>query len=283
MCTPAQSACDDRRVPEYDAFGREIGEDSLAGLRGGGAETAERPEPRPSTAFPEHRDVPSAPPRSGSGVLRVVRVVVALVVLGVVASIGVAVYAVVDSVQDGVEIVDDAFDAATVPGIPREAEEALQDATKGAGEDSSAPAAEPKGLARGSMLTRAELSRALDRLRPYGRLRLLRVAPERVDAQMVTSAGKLTLVQIRPGAAPQVISTSSSSGGGPGLVPLSAVNPAAPFRLTRSAAGRLRKPTTQVDYAVLLDFAGTPQWSVFFKGGRAFQGDGSGRVIRRIQ
>ena len=65
-------------------------------------------------------------------------------------------------------------------------------------------------------------------------------------------------------------------------MPFSKVNSAAPERLTKSAAKRLGKGADNVDYLVLLDFAGTTTWAIFFKTGANFQADGSGRITRRI-
>ena len=96
------------------------------------------------------------------------------------------------------------------------------------------------------------------------------VRPERIDAQLLTKGGSLRSVQIklrRP--RDQRLRRRQ-----PGLLaprddPVRADQPGAPARLARGAAGRSRKPVSQIDYVVLLSFAGRPMWSGFMKGGGA--------------
>jgi hypothetical protein len=57
----------------------------------------------------------------------------------------------------------------------------------------------------------------------------------------------------------------------------------APRRLVRSAARRLGRRTSSVDYLVLLDAGAGPRWSVYFPGGRAFLADAHGRITQKIQ
>src|SRR4051794_734464 len=93
-------------VPEYDAFGREIGEDPLQGFRD---PVAPRPEPAPVVAAPE--PVEFVPPRRrrrrGSARLMVI-----------LAGLGVALYAVGSvgvKVEGGIQDVVDGFPSTTAP------------------------------------------------------------------------------------------------------------------------------------------------------------------------
>ena len=121
-------------MPKYDAFGREIGEDTLAGLGGGedahppaaaveperqppaGDEFASRSDVKPSPVAATPRFEAPAPSvrvrrRGGAGCL------VALIVLAVIAAAPIiAIVSVVGSATDAIDEVQDAFD--TVPEIP---------------------------------------------------------------------------------------------------------------------------------------------------------------------
>jgi hypothetical protein len=146
------------------------------------------------------------------------------------------------------------------------------------------PAPPARGLSVNSLLRPAAFGRALARLRTggYGRLTNLRVAPDRIDATMVTKGGRLRLLQIVPGGAVRVLQTTTGRFAGARTMTLKGIDPRAPNRLTRSAAGRLEQPASRVDYLVLMDFAGTRQWNVYFKGGQIFSADSHGRITRRI-
>ena len=115
---------------------------------------------------------------------------------------------------------------------------------------------------------------------PGGRLTLLRVARERADLQLARPGGGLTLVQVRADGGRTVIKAPGTPSR---TVGFARVDANAPSRLVRQAAHRLGRSTRSIDYVVLANFLGGPQWSAYFKGGAAFQGDAHGHVVRRIQ
>jgi hypothetical protein len=147
-----------------------------------------------------------------------------------------------------------------------------------------APAAAPTGLGRGSLVREAQFAAAMRRLQGerYGGLTSLRVAPERINAQFLTDDGRLVSVQLSSDGKLQTF-----GGGGTGFstdtIPYSRVRAAVPERLTRRAAKRVGKPATRLDYLVLS--GGGPRdllWGAFFKGGGHVQGFADGRVWRRV-
>jgi hypothetical protein len=150
-------------VPEYDAFGREIGDDPLASLRHA---TAPVEEPAPEAVVAEPEAAPVAPTvvrprrRSGGGIA-ILGVVVALI--GVVAALG---GVVVGEVEVG-------------PENPVVTEE-------------------PPGLGPTSMIYAPKLTVALGQLRDsgLGRPITLRAYPGRVDARLVAGNGRLSLVRV---------------------------------------------------------------------------------------
>jgi len=148
------------------------------------------------------------------------------------------------------------------------------------------PAGPPEGLQRGSMLLASNFAAVKARMRTgrYGRLKNLSIRPERINAEFVTKEGQLRSVTFEPGG--KVDEGSLSGGGFESLptMPIGPINTAAPYRMARSAAGRLKRETTAVGYVVYYgeDFVGDLVWGVYMKNGEIFQGDTRGRILRRI-
>lgn len=149
---------------------------------------------------------------------------------------------------------------------------------------SSAPPANPRGVGRGSLLRPFAFGAAIKRLRNggYGQLTNLRVAPERIDATLLTKGGALRHVQIVPGGALRQFGTATGGFRGVPTMSLAGINAGAPQRLTRSAAERLGVAPSRVNYLVYTRFGGITQWNVYFTGGQIFSADASGRITRRI-
>ena len=241
-------------MAEYDAFGRKKGDDPLEQL---GSTPAPAPDP---AAAP----VSAPPPARRSSKAFPVAIAVALVV--VMASIGAAVSLLASSTEEGV-----------LEPVPVKELETLPGQAPG----TAAGSEEPRGLDEGSLLTRPVLERAVKAMRvaELGRPVSFRVAAGRVDAQLVTSKGRLRSVQVGPAGVPREISVSEA--GNVPSMPWSAVDPHAPQRLVRAAAEREKRSAHDVDYLVLLDL-GEPTWGLFFKGGTHYQGDAAGRITRRV-
>jgi hypothetical protein len=170
--------------------------------------------------------------------------------------------------------------AAAVFGLfAADAGQDLRDALPDTGA-TQAPARVPAGLEPGSLIAHDSFAAALERLRAsrLGRLTLLRVAPERIDARLLTRGGRLRNVQLRHDGRLRDFGASAGGFGFVDTIAYARVDRAAPERLTRSAAKRLGVPVARVDYVVLT----TLGWSVVFKGGRQFAADAHGRGLRRI-
>jgi hypothetical protein len=236
-------------VPDHDAFGREIGEDSLAGLRGDAHAVA-----APATR-PEEPEAPPAPSeRRGAAPLGVALLVVAALGLGAVL--------VVLSVDTG----EESLPAATSTGT-------AADAPGGRA---------PRGLGRGSLLRPRAFAGALARLRGerLGRVQSIRLAPDRVDAQLLGPDGRLRAVQVRSGAELAVLSISEA--GPQETVAFRRIDASAPQRLVRAAAERLGRRPATIDYLVLTPSGRAGAWAAYFRSGEIVAGDSSGRVTRRI-
>jgi hypothetical protein len=283
-------------VPKYDAFGREIGEDTLAGLGGSeyapapeapadgwteaqvaeaaAAEPAVVPEPEPFVAEPEPApepartafDVPPAAPtvrvrrRGGAGCL------VALIVLAVVAAAPiVAIVSLVGGASDAIDEVTDAFDSLPDDVVPVNPE---------------APEA-PTGIGGESLVARPNFAGALERLGGMSGATLIRLAPERLDAQLVRGARQRSAQVDFQGE----VTRGPATPGGAGLttVALSAIDPSAPARLVRGSAARYAVRTRGINYLVMMPWPGEGhRWIAYFKNGVYVQGDRRGRVVRRI-
>jgi hypothetical protein len=243
-------------VPEHDAFGREIGDDPLAALRGATepeVRPAEPPEPvaRPAEPEPERPVVVAAPrrvrPRRGFVALLVL---ISLVVAG-----GAAVPALI-SVGERIDEL--------VPGPP------------------GAAANPPTGLDGASLIRRGNLERALATLREadLGRLTSLRVAADRIDAALVTGGEKLRSAQVSFDGELLRFGTSAGSFGDGPTIGYGRIDTAAPERLVRRGARRApRASRRNIDYLVLSP--GPPAtWGAYFKSGTIVMGDQRGRPTR---
>lgn len=152
------------------------------------------------------------------------------------------------------------------------------------GEPGAQSVPKPVGLGKDSLLLQRNLAPALKHMRTsgLGRLKSLSIRPERIDAQLVTRDGRLRSVQQRFDGK---LGELSISGGGFGQLPtisFKRANSAAPGRLARGAARRVRQPVSKVDYVVLISSGATTLWTVVMKSGAQFLGDARGHITRRI-
>ncbi len=247
---------------ERDAFGREIGEDPLAEL---GWQTTGTPDPTPAPApaasaepqfsAPQQQQQFSPPPlpryqrrrRGGLGfVVMIMVLVIAIAAAGGIVSL--------------VSVTGDAVDG-------------LEGAIRNAVPTAVAPT--PVGTESGSLLRAKDLKAALAEL-PPGEIRLIRVAPDRIDAT-VTSGGKTQLVQVTADGDVRTVTTPTS-------IPGDAVkvNSAAPARIVRTAARRSGRDPSTVNYLVLTAFGDKAEWQLFFDDGLHYSASANGKKVRRV-
>lgn len=242
-------------MPEYDAFGREIGDDPLVGLRD--AVNPPPPvvaQPEPAIAAPGSEPVVAAPPppqfvrprRRGRGGLAGL-----LVIVAIIAAVGLVGNAAVEKGNDFVEQI-----------TPQE------------------PVPPPTGLQRDSLIQESNFGPALRKLGEarLGKPMAIRVAPDRIDATLVKGS-KLHQVQITPDGALREL----GSGDAPatrGIVAYANIDAGAPERLTRAGATK-KQPARSIDYVLLTP--GPPQtWGAYYKRGRIVIGDRNGHPQRVI-
>jgi hypothetical protein len=281
-------------MPEYDAFGREIGEDTLSGLTSepvahpfapqSAPEQPPAPEPatsepaaRPAAPQPAREQPPAPEPAAAQPTFTAptrrrrrgrAGALVALVILAIL--IAVPAFIVVGVVRTATDAVDSFQALVPDPEVPA-IDEALT------------PAKPPAGLAGASLLRSANLDRALRRLRAahLGRITNLAIRPERIDAQLA-KGGRLRNAEIR---ADGTLAKGTPSGGGfhAATVPFAAIDPRAPERLVRRAAARYHRRVKGIDYVVVMPWPDEAHHVVaYFKGSTIVQGDRSGHVVRLI-
>jgi hypothetical protein len=259
---------------ERDAFGREIGEDSLASMGwtssvtpapdtvtpgdppaapaptafNAGEATAPFSRPKPQPAEPE----PAAPPRPPAptfsrprrGGPSIVRAGFLIAFLGVLA-IGVS-----KAVEVGGHAVDDI----------RGKIEAIE----------PKPAA-PSPSAPESLLRPAPLRDALSKL-PAGRLVFVRIDADSIDAQVIRAGKRHTVHMSSNGPNAEVTTPVGVDQKGFEL------NPEAPLRAARTAARRAGLQVDDLAYIV-----GTEQgWTLFFQGALQYRANLSGRKVRKV-
>jgi hypothetical protein len=271
-------------VPEYDAFGREIGENTLEGL-GGDSRADTPPAARPDSdgqaaalrAAASEAAAAPAPPVSSIGdpppqstarrrAPRAIGCLFSLVFLAaVVGVIGIAAAGIFGAAQDAIDDVTDTIDSPALP-LP------------------DAPAEPPSGVAGDSLIAPANLTRALARLRQEGS-RATQVAawPDRVAADLA-KGGRGRLVQV-PAGGDVFRGDPHPLPSGTRTVALADLDPEAPARLVRRSAARFKVRPQGIDYVIASpDFTGggTYHWVAYFRNGTYVEGGASGKVRRRI-
>jgi hypothetical protein len=238
-------------VAERDAFGREIGEAPQTG--------ATTPVADP---VPESVSEPGEPRDLGPAARTVASLVVALlIVAGITAAVIVGIGGKEDDSSSGSLSVGSNIELPTASSPEAPAK----------------PTKPAKPAAPRSLIGRSALAGAMRRLRGRGRLRLLRVAPDRVDAQLVTRDGRLRNVQVSADGALHDFGPAGSGAGGLPTIPFAQVDVGAPGRIVRAAARRAGRKPARVDYLVLLKLPTGLSWNVYFKpDGLHFMADGHG-------
>jgi len=299
----------DGSVPKYDAFGREIGEDTLAGLGGddnaaasasatpadgwteaqveaaasfGASAPAEAPAaPPPRPPAPKPMPTPGATsglPGSGARVVRVRRrgglgCLVGLVVLLAIAAA--PIIAIVSFIDDA----GDAFDEIT--GVISSSPDIEIDP---GGPDAAPPAEPPTGLGGASMVSQANFGKGLDRIERtgQGKVMFIRLSPDRVDAQVVKgSRQRYTQVNFEGEVVRGPATANSANLEG---IAYSDIDRSAPARLVRGSAARFNVREKGINYLVLSpnSIGGGQRWIAYFKNGIYVEGDRHGKVVRRI-
>jgi hypothetical protein len=254
-------------MSERDAFGREKGEDSLAEM--GWSWSTDKPAATPVTpptpaavAADPAKPAPTVsagpnwtPPPPATVRLRRRRrrrgIIVPLVLIGIVA---LAIGGATTALQAGSGAIDD-----------------FQDAIRDATASVVPPAETPVGVESGSLLRAADLKSALAKL-PSRQITSLRVAPERIDAQVIVK-GKMHVVQVRSDGTVSDVATPVR-----GSVKRLRVNAAAPSRIVRTAAKRSGRAPARISYLVLVE----NEWQLFFDDGLHYSASANGRKVKRI-
>jgi hypothetical protein len=258
---------------DRDPFGREHGEDPLAGMgwraptdaapataEAGPAAAVETPAPDPEPASPADPRawVPApapAPRRRRFGGWRAASLVIRL---AIIVAIGVAI----------------ASALVRVGGSINEAIEPVQPI-----EVDPEAAPPPVGLDRESYLRPENFRTALARLRGEGRVQSVRVAPDRITARLVSTKRRVVW-NFRAGQQPQRVV------GAPyydfdTTIALSQIDANAPARLARAAAKRAHGSVNDVDYLYIQRNVGRARWVLYFKNRAHYTADRHGRHVER--
>jgi hypothetical protein len=257
---------------ERDAFGREKGEDPLAGLgwsssMGAPATPKAAPAPAQPTVgagdLPPNGPAPAWTPGPRQSYTRRRRrsafgVIVPLFIIGIVA---VGIGGAVTAFNAGSDALD---------GITSSIESATSDSTTTTTTTSRTPSAGT------SLMNRKALKAALAKL-PQGEIELLRLAPDRLNANVIVD-GQMHVVQVTAGGDVSDISTPATGRGAP-----IEVNAAAPMRIARTAAKRAGRRPSDVDYLVLIHILGKDEWQLYFKDDALhYAASANGKHVRKV-
>jgi hypothetical protein len=127
-----------------------------------------------------------------------------------------------------------------------------------------------------TLMQSAALKAALAKL-PHGDLQLLRLAPDRINANVIVK-GKLHVVQVSAGGEVNDVATPAS-GGGTGTIK---VNSVAPSRIIDTATRRTGRRPSSVNYLVLIHLLGKDQWQLYFDDGTHFTASANGKKVHRV-
>ena len=297
-------------MPKYDAFGREVGEDTLAGL-GGDNNAAASASATPADGWTDAQvkaaasfgataapDAPAAPPPrpaapkpmpmpgSGAGLPgsgpRVIRVrrrgglgcLVGLVILLAIAAAPIiAIVSVVDDAGDAFDEITGVIDSAPEIDSVTRAPDALE-----------VPAKPPTGLGGASMVSQANFGKGLKRLEREvpGKIMFIRLSPDRLDAQLVKGSRQRSAQVNFEGEL--VRGPATANGGNLGGIVTSDIDRSAPARLVRGSAAQYNVREKGINYLVLSPdpISGGQRWIAYFKNGVYVEGDRNGKVVRRI-
>ena len=278
-------------MPKYDAFGREIGENTLSGLGGGSDATvqpapdeSERPDPSPVAAPAAEPSggwteapAPAQPPRRRSRKRsgRPLGCLLGLVILAaVVAGPVIAVVSFVGSASDTIDDVTGALDDIPTVEPPDAADE------PGAAE----PKPPPTGITGRSMIARTNFAPVLRRLGRSGvpAVVSIRLSADRAAVETVRGSRTRRIDFRYDGAVDR--GTQGRAFDALGRVPIGAMDAGAPVRLVRAAAKRFGVRDRGIDYLIVRaqPTGGGHRWIAYFKNGTYVEGDERGRVVRRI-
>jgi hypothetical protein len=249
-------------MSERDPFGREQGEDPLAGMgwrvpaeptpataEAAPAATVEPPEPEPAPAPPvDPRAWVPVPRRRGFNGWRAASWLIRLAILG----------AVVVAVASVAVRVGDSIDRLRPTEIAPEA-------------------VIPQGLDPNSYLVEENLSGALVRMRGQGRVQSVRVTPATISARLVSTQRRVVW-NLRVGAPAQRIVGAPYDDFNT-TIAFSQIDPSAPSRFARAAARRAHRSVNDVDFLFLQRNVGRPRWVLYFKGGDHYTADRHGRHV----
>jgi hypothetical protein len=277
-------------VAKRDAFGREIGEDPLAGL---GWKTS---TPAPSRWSPDREAPPAgapagaaaearaAPPRQPAPTAPAKRSPQPLqrATAQRRAETGPARPVVVRGRRRRGSGTSRAVIAAVVIGFAALASNGAHTDTTTQSPGPAPPAASrPHGLSSGSMLRPGPLTSALAALQTQpGRLLRLDVAPTRVTAQLVTSDGSVGVFRVGTGGRVRRRPGTAPNGAGKPTIAYSAIDPRAPQRLTAVAAGKLGVSPDEVTAVSAVRQGSTVTWTAAFRDGQRVRGDAHGAILR---
>ena len=280
---------------ERDAFGREIEDDPLAdmGWSPEAAPPAERVEvvagdpltappsepeqapastpPRSEPLFSEPEPAPYYEPPPPPEPMRPVRTfrigwLVKLLIVGSILVAGAAIaIPVFNDVKDAIDDAVDEFESGTDQ--------------PGGGQDGDESGQPPQGLQRKSMLLRGNLAPGLRTLQREigGDLRFVRIEAERVDVQ-AADGNELVLGQASWDGQVRVLARTRAAIGD--TFSWSRVDPSAPRRFVQRVTRSAGRPSSDFNYAVLIDAAGL-RWQIFLKDGTHYTASLNGRDVER--
>ncbi len=131
----------------------------------------------------------------------------------------------------------------------------------------SAPSRPPVGIAAGSLARPTALAKFVKSMYGKGQLVHLRVAPENLVAQTMTSSRQIRNIYVDYNGTSSTDTTASGGFGQQPVIPLSKIDPLGPTRMLK----HINRPTKGINYLVLdYDFNNKLQWLAYYKNSQHF-------------
>lgn len=169
-------------------------------------------------------------------------------------------------------------------GIFKGAKDAVNDVKSSIDSASSTGSAGATGIGGDSLFASSNFGEAKKLLGNTGRgdPYLIRIAPDRIDAQLVKGS-TMSNIQVKAGSDSANIFSTSDGGSALTTFKLSAIRDEVPSRAVRRGAKELGQSTGDINYIVVSDVTGDIQINGFFKDGKHFATNGRGANVKTFE
>lgn len=158
------------------------------------------------------------------------------------------------------------------------------DSASSTGSASSSGSADATGIGTDSLLAPGNFGEVKALLKDTGRgdPYFIRIAPDRIDSQLVAGTA-MSNIQVKSGGDSANVLSTSSGGSNLKTFKFAAVSDVAPSRAVRRGAKKFGQSTNDINYVVISEISGDVLINGFFKDGKHFSTDGRGSNLKTFE